>query len=129
MNCNSLITRWYSQSLFCILLVLAGISSSFSLSGQSMTERKELFDDGEFFFNSEDYKEAVFYYQKLLAANPGNGNINFQLAMCYLNIPGEEVKAVPYLEKAAEKISLKYKKSEFEETKAPLHVYFYLAQA
>jgi Tol biopolymer transport system component len=111
------------------LAFIAALFLVLPLTGQSMAERKELFDDGEFFFNSEDYKEAVFYYQKLQAINPANGNINFQLGMCYINIPGEEPKAIPYLEKAIEKISVKYKKSTFEETRAPLHAYFYLAQA
>jgi hypothetical protein len=121
--------RVWIQRLLYTLILLTGFIISPPVTGQSLSERKDIFDDAEFFYNSEDYKEAVFYYQKLQAISPTNGNINFQLGMCYINMPGEETKAIPYLEKATEKVSYKYKKSVFEETKAPLHSFFYLAQA
>jgi len=100
-----------------------------SMQSQTIAERKELFNDGQFFFESEDYKEAVYYLLKLHDINPKNGNVNFMIGMCYLNMPGEESKGIPYFELALEKVSYQWKKSEYEETKAPLHTYFYLAQA
>ena len=99
------------------------------LDAQSLSERMELFDDGTFFYASEDYKEAVYYFLKLYDYDPENGNIAFLTGMCYLNIPGEEEKSIPYLEKAITKISYTYNKSTFQEVRAPLHAMFYLGNA
>ena len=113
-------------SLILLILVFASLCP---LKSQTLTERKELFSNGMFFFESEDYKEAIYYFLKLHDYNPKNGNINYHIGMCYLNMPGEEYKAIPYFEQAIEKASIRYKKSTFEESKAPFHTYFYLAQA
>ncbi|MGB9745365.1 MAG: hypothetical protein ACPLXM_00345 [Bacteroidales bacterium] len=111
-----------------VLLILL-LVSTYQLKSQTLAERKELFSNGMFFFESEDYKEAVYYFLKLHDYNPKNGNINYHIGMCYLNMPGEEYKAIPYFEQALEKATIQYKKSTFEESKAPFHTYFYLAQA
>ncbi len=92
---------------------------------------KEYFDDAEYFFYREEYSEAVYYYKKLLEAFPDNANYNFKAGECYLNIPGEEPKAIPYLEKAVKSVveKKKYRKKLFEEKNAPLHAYYYLGNA
>ncbi len=92
---------------------------------------KEYFDDAEYFFYREEYSEAVYYYNKLLEAFPDNANFNFKAGECYLNIPGEESKAIPYLEKAVKSVveKKKYNKKLFEEKNAPLHAYYYLGNA
>lgn len=92
---------------------------------------KEFFDEGEFFFNRGDYEEAVFYYLKLLEYQPDNANFNFKIGESYLNIPGKEVRSIPYFEKAVKNIveKKKYRKRTFDETRAPLHAYFYLGNA
>ncbi|MFP4059231.1 MAG: hypothetical protein ACLFUC_01960 [Bacteroidales bacterium] len=112
--------------LVCVVFLLSFLLDS---SAQTRAEREELFDDAEFFFQTEEYREALYYYKQLHQYKPDNGNINFQIGMCYLSIPGEEVRAIPYFEQAAERISYKYKKSTFEEYRAPLHTLFYLARA
>ncbi|MBN2763430.1 MAG: PD40 domain-containing protein, partial [Bacteroidales bacterium] len=83
------------------------------------------------FFNRKDFEEAAYYYKKVLAQYPDNANFNFKLGECYLNIPGAESQAVPYLEKAVERTieKNKYKSKSFEEKNAPLHAYFYLGNA
>jgi tetratricopeptide (TPR) repeat protein len=92
---------------------------------------KEYFDDAEYFFNREEYNEAAYYYKKLLEAFPDNANYNFKAGECYLNIPGEEVKAIPFLEKSIKSVveKKKYRKRLFEENNAPLHAYYYLGNA
>jgi hypothetical protein len=115
-----------------IIFILSGYSSFPQGKTKNNTKEKEtpqeLFDDAEFFYESEDYKEALYDYLLLHDQKPDNANINFHIGMCYLNIPGEEKKAVPFLEQAVTKISTKYK-STFEETRAPLHAMFYLGIA
>ena len=49
--------------------------------------------------------------------------------MTYLQIPGQEFLAIPYLEKAITKTSIKYKKRKFKEKNAPHYAYFMLGNA
>jgi tetratricopeptide (TPR) repeat protein len=92
---------------------------------------REFFEEGEYFFNRGDYGEAVYYYLKLMDYMPDNASYNFKIGDCYLNIPGKESMAIPYLEKAVRNITekKKYRKRAFDETKAPLHAHFYLGNA
>ncbi|UCG28567.1 MAG: PD40 domain-containing protein [Bacteroidales bacterium] len=85
--------------------------------------------DGDFFFLDEDYSEALFNYLKLIDTDFMNDNIKFKIGYCYLNILGEEYKAIPFLEEAVQNTTSKYKRRSSEETRAPLHAYFHLAQA
>jgi tetratricopeptide (TPR) repeat protein len=98
---------------------------------QTKEELLEYFEEGEYFFNRDDFQEAAYYYRKLVEPFPDNANFNFKLGECYLNIPGEEARAIPYLEKASEKTveKNKYKARSFEEKNAPLHALFYLGNA
>lgn len=92
---------------------------------------KEFFEEGEYFFNRNDFKEAVYYFLKLMDYQPDNASFNFKIGECYLNIPGQETLAIPYLEKAIKHLTEKnkYKKRSFDETNAPLHALFYLGNA
>jgi tetratricopeptide (TPR) repeat protein len=102
-----------------------------SATAQTKEEIIEYFEEAEYFFNRDDFEEAAYYYKKVLEIYPDNANFNFKLGTCYLNIPGSESMAVPYLEKASERTveKNKYKPKSFEEKNAPLHAYFYLGNA
>jgi hypothetical protein len=114
-----------------ILLVIAtnNYAQKKPQKGSNQPQLKEMFEDAAFFYESGDYREALYNYLKLHEALPENNNINFQIGMCYMNIPGEEVKSVPYLEKAAANINFKYKSNTLEEKRAPLHALYYLGNA
>jgi hypothetical protein len=94
-----------------------------------LNQQKEYFDDAEFFYGSEEYREALYNFLKLYEQMPDNCNINYRIGMCYINIPGEEQKSIPYFEQAITNMSEKYEKSELSETQAPLHALFYLGNA
>ena len=114
------------------ILILASFAFFLaSVTAQSKEEIIEYFDEAEYFFNRDDFEEAAYYYKKVLQGYPENANFNFKLGSCYLNIPGSEYMAVPYLEKAVERTveKNKYKPKSFEEKNAPLHAYFYLGNA
>ncbi|MGD2035250.1 MAG: hypothetical protein PVF73_09360 [Bacteroidales bacterium] len=98
---------------------------------QNRRADEENFKEGEYFFNREEYEDAVLYYLKLVAADSLNAHYNFKVGECYLNIPGKEQMAIPYFERAIKKIVAKnkYKKRSPEEVNAPLHAYFYLGNA
>ncbi len=121
------IRHFFSSALLGLSMLLLAFSLS-PVYGQTMAEKKEWFETGNYFFDSEDYQEAVFYFLKLHDANPTNANYNFLVGSCYLNIPGNEIKSIPYFEQAVTKIATKYK-NELTQIRAPLHAYFYLAQA
>jgi tetratricopeptide (TPR) repeat protein len=110
-----------------IIFILIGILFPQLFSQSQSTE--ELFDDAEFFFTTEEYEEALYLFLQLIQREPENANFNFRTGMTYLNIPGEEVKAIPYLEKATNNISLKYKAKDLDEYHAPHHAWFYLGNA
>ncbi|NJK98533.1 MAG: tetratricopeptide repeat protein [Bacteroidales bacterium] len=58
-----------------------------------------------------------------------NGNINYRIGQCFLNIPGEKSKAIPYLEQAVQLANAKYQEGVFKEKNAPFDAYYYLGNA
>ena len=110
-----------------LLLVLL-VSLYFPLSAQSTEERRELFDDGEYFLVREEFEEAAYNFRKLTDTDPKNSHYNFKLGECYMNIPGKEHLAIPCFEVAVKRTvdKKKYRARDFNETNAPLHAMFYL---
>lgn len=96
---------------------------------QESTSLSEALDDGNFFFNREDYTEAIFHYLKLNDTELMNGNIQYKIGICYLNMSGSEPLAIPYLEEAVKNTTPRYKKKSIKETKAPEYTYYYLGNA
>ncbi len=87
------------------------------------------FVDAEYYLLYEDYKDALPLYLELHAAFPNNANISYRVGQCYMGIPNEKGKAIPFFEKATKGITNSYKEGFFTETKAPIEAYFYLGQA
>ncbi len=113
----------------CLLLSVFLFFFSQSTVAQVITDPQELFSEGEFFYLAEEYEEALYYYLQLVEHYPDHSNYNFKAGDTYLNIPGQEYKAIPYLEKAITNTSIKYKKRSFKETNAPHYAYFSLGNA
>ncbi|NJO69710.1 MAG: tetratricopeptide repeat protein [Bacteroidetes bacterium] len=91
---------------------------------------KELFLDAEFFFLNEEYEDALSNYQMIYKRGyDDNGNINYRIGQCFLNIPGEKSKAIPYLEQAVQLANAKYQEGVFKEKNAPFDAYYYLGNA
>lgn len=116
-------------SLAYILLSACLVLFNQSLAAQIISDPKELFSEGEFFYLSEEYEEALYFYLQLLAHYPDHENFNFKVGDTYLNIPGREYRAIPYLEKAIKNTSIKYKKRSYKQKKAPHYAYFSLGNA
>lgn len=112
-----------------LTLIILFFLALFQMSAQVITDPEELFSEGEFFFLIEEYQEALYYYLQLVDQFPDNVNFNYKAGITYLQIPGQEHKAIPYLEKATRQTIVKYKKRSYTEENAPHYAYFYLGNA
>ncbi|KPK83839.1 MAG: hypothetical protein AMS27_11715 [Bacteroides sp. SM23_62_1] len=111
-----------------ILTCLLTVSLSFSQEYQEVL--REIFLDAEFFLMDESYVDAMLEYKKLYDRGyENNANINYRMGMCYLNIPGEKEKSIPYLEKAVQNTTAKYQEGIFKETQSPYDAWLYLGNA
>jgi len=110
-----------------LLLLLALVISPIDVSAQSPEEMKKIFAQAESYFLYEEYELANQLY--LLLDSPDNLNIKYKIGTCYLNIPGEKEKSIPFLEDAVRNTSYDSKTESIKELRAPLDAYFSLAKA
>ena len=99
------------------------------LFSQSKEIMRNNFYDAESWILFEAYKDALPLYQQLLKSYPDNSNFKYRIGQCYMNISGEKIRAVSYLEDAVKNINPKYKEGKFNETGAPYDALYYLANA
>ncbi len=112
-----------------LLLTSAFLLTLFSGFSQYSKEIKRAFLDGEYFLAMEAYRDALEGYLKVYKVSPDNANINYRIGLCYLNIPGQKEKAIPYLEKAVKNITENYKEGSIKEEQAPPDAWFFLGTA
>jgi hypothetical protein len=113
--------RWFQLILVCFAL-MPSIAYT-----QASKDQKKAFAEAETFFLYEDYDLALKQYLTLDA--PDNFNIKYKIGTCYLNLPGEKEKSVPYLETAAKNVSFESKTASLSEKKAPVDALFFLSKA
>ncbi len=109
------------------LQLLTLIFFSAAASAQSSKELKNIFAQAESYFLYEEYELANPLY--ILLDTPDNFNIKYKIGTCYINIPGEKAKAIPFLEEAVKNANFEAKTTSFTEKRAPLDAYFSLAKA
>jgi len=97
--------------------------------GQTKTEIDETYRDANSYFYFEDYEEALALYQKIYKFQPDNHNLNYRIGFCYLNIPGNKHKSIPFLEKATQNTTARYNEESITEQRAPVDAIFYLGNA
>jgi hypothetical protein len=108
-------------------LLLTLVIFPVAASAQSSGEEKQIFAQAETYFLYEEYELANPLY--LLLETPGNLNIKYKIGTCYLNIPFEKEKSIPYLEEAVKNATYDAKPQFYKELRAPLDAYFSLAKA
>jgi outer membrane protein OmpA-like peptidoglycan-associated protein/tetratricopeptide (TPR) repeat protein len=112
--------------IVCLLLIL-NLDIAFTQPDAAI---KETFDDAEYFFNLEDYQEALVSYIRIYKRGyQDNANINYRIGICYLHTNNEKAKAVAYLEKAVNHVNAKYQEGSLKETNAPYDAWLFLANA
>ncbi len=112
-----------------IILFLSFFSWNLAFPQENQDDIFDTFDDAEYFFATGEYQEALFLFLKIVRYQPDNANFNFRTGMTYLNLPGKESNAIPYLEKAVLNTALKYRSKDLDENHAPHHSWFYLGNA
>lgn len=113
------------------LIILSFISILFITKtySQEYYELEEMFLDADSWFFYEDYQEALPIFRRILEADSLNYNVMYKIGFCYLHMPGQKEKAIPYLEKAIEKTTFNYRKNTYTEKEAPVDALFYLGNA
>jgi hypothetical protein len=112
-----------------LIITVLGILLPFLSFSQFKDALKENFLEAEYYILYEDYNEALALYQNVYNNGYDNAYINHRIGECYLQIPGQKGKSIPYLEKACENVSITIKEGSIKETRAPLRTIFYLAIA
>lgn len=97
--------------------------------GQKDSYFKRVFVDAEYYLLYEEYRDALPLYLEIQRSFPNNANIDFRIGQCYLNIPSEKNRSIPYLEKAVANISDKYREGYFTEISAPKEAYLLYGRA
>jgi len=96
---------------------------------QATGDAHEDFLFGEYYVAQGLYQEALPFYFSSLEENPNNCNINYRIGLCYLKIIGEQHLALPYLEKAVEKVDIHYVEGKFKNPAAPVEAWLLLGDA
>ncbi|MEW5844693.1 MAG: hypothetical protein AB1777_00345 [Bacteroidota bacterium] len=114
------------QGIVLMVLLLISFNSS---SAQRSSYYRRIFVDAEYYMLYEEYRDALPLYQELYKAYPNNYNLAYRIGLCFLNIPNEKAKSLPYFEKAITSISENYKEGYFTETNAPKDAYLNYGRA
>jgi len=106
-----------------LTLVIFPVASS----AQSSSEMKKIFAKAESYYLFEEYELANQLY--LLLDTTDNLNIKYKIGNCYLNIPGEKEKSIPYLRVLSNLPLTIQKLNLLKKKRAPLDSYFSLSKA
>ena len=114
------------KKIFFILFL--SILWSNSLKSQVSDIFKTKFILAETYLNDDNFQDALPVFLFLDTLTPGNPNICFNVGVCYINSMFEKTKAIPYLEKAIENVSISYV-GYADEITAPIFAFYYLGKA
>jgi len=92
-------------------------------------ELRTIFKEAESHYLFGEYELANPLYLILDEYLADNANIKFKIGNCYLHIPDEKTKAIPYLEQAVKSATFDARPGKYRESNAPLEAYFALASA
>lgn len=113
--------------LVVLILLLSFFIQNKELYSQNILKSK--FVDAEYYFLFDEYSKALPMYLSILQKDSNNANINYRIALCYLNMVGQKYKAIPYLEKAVKDITYTYREGSYKEIRAPFEAYLFLGDA
>lgn len=119
--------------LWCFLALSVSIKSFGQKKAPITDDKKKSFasrySDAEFHVINDNFLLALPIYLELYNEHPENANLNYKVGYCYMNITGDKLLAIPYLERAIKDVSEKYIEFEANEKHAPVMAYYYMAKA
>ena len=116
------------KKILCLFAIFIWLSMSVS-HAQSKSELKEFFIEAESHLLYGEYEKANEIFMVLNQMMPENANIQYKIGNCYLHIPHEKTKAIPFLQSATANAEYGAKTTRFNENRAPLDAYFSLGNA
>jgi len=114
---------------YCFLIFFSALLFISKVNGQATNDPREDFLYGEFYLEQKRFREALNFYLSSLKYNPDNCNINYRVGYCYMNIIGEQHKALPYLKKSVLEINRKYVAGKYKDSRAPIETWLLLGDA
>ena len=100
-------SSYKSKSLRIILLCLFIATAGYSQETKSFETKfvmgggeAELLEDAQWFLGSRDYERALLVFLKMDMRYPGVSEYKLYTGTCYLEMPDQQEKAIPYLEEA-----------------------------
>ncbi|MFO7923231.1 MAG: OmpA family protein [Bacteroidales bacterium] len=96
---------------------------------QLQSQPSGAFEEAYEFLEYGEYTEALPLFLSLYREEKNNYYLSYLTGVSYLNIEGQKQRALPYLEEAAENISLSHKTGRFDEKSAPAECLYYLGVA
>jgi hypothetical protein len=105
--------------------------SSLTTFSQSFSKAKfkEYFTQGNLMMMDNFYDTAVRTFLTLHKFDPANANINYKIGVCYLHLPAQKSKSIPFLVNAIRQTTGTYREDEPGEKNAPEDALYYLGQA
>ncbi len=111
-----------TKKIVLILTLFLCVNSLFS------QDLEKIFNEADTYLDDENWTAAIKDYKQIYDAQPDNGNVQFKLGYCYLNL-NQPKKAISYLKEAVKKIDTKETEDNYDVVSAPLETYFYLGEA
>ena len=100
-----------------LFILLLTIITSLNVGAQSF---KSLYFKSLHYLEVYDYSAALEILLEMKELDPENCNTHFFIGNCLMNIPNREKEAIPYYEKAIEKLTIAYKIANPREKNAPI---------
>lgn len=101
-----------------------------SAMGQKIVPNPDdLYSDATEYMLSGDYHEALYPLLELESRGFHSAGLNYKLGECFLNVPGQKFRALPYLKNAVQSISDQYQGDSLDEPVAPPKALLYLGIA
>ena len=122
----SFYTSYPGSLILCMLLQL------FVMTSYSQDNDKKLKDNflyGEYYLTNRLYRDALPFFLSMYQRHSLNANINYKIGKCYINIRGEKLNSIPYLETASKNITTKYIENKLETERAPIEALMLLGEA
>lgn len=117
----------YPGSLILYMLLQLFVMTSYSQDNDK--KLKDNFLYGEYYLTNRLYRDALPFFLSIYQRDSLNANINYKIGKCYINIRGEKLNSIPYLETASKNITTKYIENKLETESAPIESLMLLGEA